>query len=124
MKINRIKEKIISFSRYYMIQEYDSLAHSYTKNAQILPPGSDIIIGREAIKKRWILPKGVQVLLHQVDPIEIEVVGTTAYDIGYYNGKTLRKDGSISEWKGKYLIVWKKVAGEWKIYSDAWNRID
>ena len=28
---------------------------------------------------------------------------------GYYKGKTEQKDGEISSWKGKYLVVWKKV---------------
>lgn len=122
--LNQIRDNITSFSKYYMNKEYDSLALCCTEDAVILPPGADLIKGREAIKQRWILPDGVDILLHQVTPDTIEIVGLTAYDIGYYEGKTKRKDGSISEWKGKYLIVWKKVDGQWKIYADAWNRVD
>ena len=62
-------------------------------------------------------------MLHEVEPTEITIVDNIAYDLGYYNGKTQRKDGSVVTWKGKYLIVWKKVEGEWKIYADAWNDI-
>ena len=60
---------------------------------------------------------------HKITPKEIKVVGNEAYDYGYYEGTTLRANGSESNWKGKYVIIWKKVAGEWKIYLDIWNRI-
>ena len=44
--------------------------------------------------------------------------------MGYYEGKTQRKDGSEISWKGKYVIVWKKEKGDWKIHLDAWNRVE
>lgn len=119
-----IRANIASFSRYYMNKQYDSLALSYTEDAKIMPPGADIISGRSAIKSRWILPEGVDVLMHKVTPIEIEVKGNRAFDMGYYEGTTKRKDGSEVSWKGKYIIVWKKVESDWKIYADVWNRID
>jgi ketosteroid isomerase-like protein len=122
--IIEIANKIIKFSRFYTTENYDSLAASYSFDGVILPPGADIIRGREAIKKRWILPAGVKVPYHKITPIEINVFDDIAYDIGYYEGKTVKKDASEIEWKGKYLIVWKKEEGDWKIYADAWNRIN
>ncbi|MEQ8473545.1 MAG: nuclear transport factor 2 family protein [Marinoscillum sp.] len=119
-----IRKNIESFSRYYMNKQYDSLAMTYTEDAKIMPPGADIISGREAIKLRWILPDGVDVLMHKVTPTEIKILGDHAYDLGYYEGNTRRRDGSEVSWKGKYIIVWKKVQSDWQIYADAWNRID
>lgn len=107
-----------------MNKQYDSLAMTYTEDAKIMPPGADIISGREAIKLRWILPDGVDVLMHKVTPTEIKILGDHAYDLGYYEGNTRRRDGSEVSWKGKYIIVWKKVQSDWQIYADAWNRID
>jgi ketosteroid isomerase-like protein len=43
--------------------------------------------------------------------------------MGYYEGKSLKQDGEEISWKGKYLIVWKKEANDWKMYMDIWNRI-
>ncbi|MAX70942.1 MAG: DUF4440 domain-containing protein [Flavobacteriaceae bacterium] len=123
-EIEKIVENIESFSKYYTSGDYDALANAYCKEATILPPGADIIKGREAIKKRWILPSGVNVPYHKITPIEIKIIDNYAYDIGYYEGKTIRKDKSEVSWKGKYLIVWKKEDGDWKIYSDAWNKIN
>ncbi len=122
--VKQILTNIASFSRFYVNADYESLANSYTSDAKILPPGADIISGREAIKKRWTLPPGVSVSYHKATPTEIKIEGKYAYDIGYYEGTTRQKDGSESSWRGKYLIVWKKERKDWKIYADAWSRID
>ncbi len=62
--------------------------------------------------------------LSQIKPVEIKIIDDYAYDIGYYEGKTIRKDKREVQCKDKYLIVWKKEYGDWKIYSEAWNRIN
>ena len=75
------------------------------------------------IKKRWALDKGTKILSHKITPIEISVVDNIAYDFGYYQG-TSSKNELIDSWKGKYVIIWKKVENDWKIYLDIWNRVD
>jgi len=122
--INKILANIEEFSTHYMNENYDKLAAAYTLDGKILPPGTNIIEGREAIKKRWTLPEDVDIPHHEINPIEIKIVGNHAYDVGYYEGKSKRPDGSISDFKGKYVIVWKKTDGDWKIYLDIWNGIE
>ena len=122
MKI--ITENIKTFSAYYISGNYEALANMYCKDGMILPPDADIIKGREAIKKRWELPEGVSVPYHKTSPTEISINDDWAYDIGYYEGTTIKKNGDEGNFKGKYLIVWKKEEGDWKIYADAWNRIN
>lgn len=122
-EIKSINENIKSFSEYYTSGNYNALANAYCKEGMILPPGAEIIKGRDAIKKRWILPEGIKVPYHKITPIEIKIIEDFAYDIGYYEGTTIRKDKTEVPFKGKYLIVWKKEGGDWKIYADAWNAI-
>lgn len=123
-EIDKIMEVSRAFSSYYMNSEFDSLANVYTADAGILPPKADIIRGREAIKNRWILPEGVTVTHHKATPTELRVIGDFAYDVGYYEGTTRRKDGAEVSWQGKYLIIWQKVDGEWKIHMDVWNSLE
>ena len=123
-EIETILSKIRMFSEAYMSADYDALARMYTEDAMIMPPGAEIISGRSAIKKRWTLPEGIQIKLHKVTPVEIEIVDNTAYDLGTYEGITRRADNTEVAWKGKYIIIWKKVGDDWLIYADAWNRID
>lgn len=123
-EIQKILNNIKNFSDYYMNADYDSLANAYTSDAKILPPGTDIIENRAAIKQQWILPEGVRILHHKITPSEIKIIGEYAYDVGYYEGKTLRANQTETSWKGKYIIIWKKEDGDWKIYLDAWNRVN
>jgi len=122
--IAQIKKNIHQFSTYVMASDYESIANAYTQDGKIMPNGTPIISGKEDIRKRWTLPDGVAISYHKILPEEIKVISDHAYDYGYYEGTTKRKDGTEISWKGKYVIVWKKVDGSWKIYLDIWNRVE
>lgn len=122
--IKTILQNAKDFSRAYVQKDFDALANSYTMDGKILPPGADIITGRKAIKIRWTLPVGVKILEHKITPTEIKIIGDHAYDMGYYEGRTRRKDGSEVSWKGKYIIVWRQINGNWLMHLDIWNNID
>jgi len=119
--IEAILAKSKAFSQFYRAGRVDSMANAYTSDGKIMPPGTDIIEGHEAIKQRWLLPENVKILHHKATPVEIVIIDETAYDAGYYEGTTQKPDKSTVSWTGKYLIVWKKVEGEWKMYYDIWN---
>jgi len=121
--INNILATVKSFSEAYINADYDALTNIYSTDGKIFPDGADIIIGHTAIKKRWTLPKGVKIVSHKVTPKEIKIIDDYAYDYGYYQGSSSNKKGTVTPFKGKYVIVWKKVDGNWKIYLDIWNRI-
>lgn len=121
--IDLILSNIKDFSSAVMNSEYQSIGHAYTDDAKIFPNNREIIKGREAIIGYWTLPKGVQTKYHKITPEEIKIIGTEAYDYGYYEGITIRADGTESSWKGKYVIVWKKINQDWKMYLDIWNGI-
>ncbi len=122
--IDQIKANIEAFSEYVMASDYHNIAASYTKDGKIMPNGTKIIEGYDEIKQRWTLPEGTTTSYHKILPEEINVIGEYAYDYGYYEGATTRADGTRLDWKGKYVIVWKKVDGIWKIYLDIWNRVN
>ncbi|MEO0527795.1 MAG: DUF4440 domain-containing protein [Bacteroidota bacterium] len=111
------------FSKDFMNADYDGMLDIYAEDSKIFPGTSDIIEGLDAIKQRWLLSKDSKILHHEINPIEINFLGNYAYDYGYYNGKTQKPDNSIAEWKGKYVVVWKKYGDTWKMYLDIWNQI-
>lgn len=121
--INAILSNIKSFSAFVMNSDYENIANSYTSDGKIFPNNKRIIAGKNDIKKYWTLPDGVKTSYHKITPSEIKIIGDEAYDYGYYEGATLRKNGTTSNWKGKYVIVWRKIDGEWKIYLDIWNSV-
>lgn len=83
----------------------------------------DILGGQEALKKYWTPKPGSGITYHKVTPLEITIFGDTAHDHGYYEGRSLGPNGEPSTWRGKYVIIWKKVDGTWKMYLDIWNRM-
>ena len=119
--INKILKNTKQFSEYVMTSNYDGIAASYTKDAKISPNNTKILEGKDIIAY-WTLPEDVSITFHKITQSEITVKGKTAYDYGYYEGKTKHKKGT-SSWKGKYVIIWKKVNGDWKMYLDIWNAV-
>ncbi len=122
--IDQILEKANAFSQAFIRGDHDAMTALYTVDAKIFPGKADIIEGHEAIRERWKLPKGQKILFHKITPREINILDDHAYDYGYYVGQTQLEDGKQVSWKGKYVIVWKKIEGEWKMYLDIWNRVE
>ncbi len=122
-EIQQILSEIRLFSEAVMASDYDNIANAYTTDGKIFPNNREIISGRDSIRAYWVLPEGVRTSYHHITPLEIKITGDEAYDYGYYEGTTLRADGTESHWRGKYVIIWRKVDEEWKIYLDIWNRI-
>lgn len=121
--IQTILKNTLDFSKSVMDSDYKKIADSYTKDAKIFPNKNNILEGEDIIDY-WTLPEGISTTYHKITQTEISIIDNTAYDYGYYEGKTKHKDGHISSWKGKYVIVWKKVdGGDWKMYLDIWNKL-
>lgn len=66
--------------------------------------------------------EGVSIKYYKVMFLEIKIIGDFVYDYGYYEGSFSLVKGELL-FKGKYVIVWKKIEGDWKIYLDIWNNI-
>ena len=122
-EINAILSAIDEFSQAYRGREYQKMADAYTQDGKIMPDGVGIIAGHERIATRWRIPEDRSVVKHVVTPLGIKVIEDTAYDHGYYEGATRMPDGSLVRWTGKYVVVWRKEEGKWKMYLDIWNSI-
>lgn len=107
-----------------MREDHEAIAEFYTEDGKIMPNGTKIIEGRSDIAARWKLSEDTDVLHHEINPVEVHIKGDTAYDYGYYNGSTRVGDKEPSHWKGKYVIIWKKVDGKWLMEVDMWNRVN
>jgi uncharacterized protein (TIGR02246 family) len=99
--------------------DFEGVARLYTVDAIALPPGSAMVRGRAAIGTMW---KGMaeQVSNPKITTLEVKRLGPlAAREIGTFSLTT--KGPSPKEVSGKYLVVWERVAGEWKLAADIWN---
>jgi len=99
--------------------DFEGVAQLYTVDAIAFPPGSAMVRGRAAIGRMW---KGMaeQVSNPKVTTLEVKRLSpSAAREIGTFSLTT--KGPSPKEVSGKYLVVWERVQGEWKLAADIWN---
>jgi ketosteroid isomerase-like protein len=95
-----------------------AVAAHYSGAAQAFPPNGDIAKGREAIQKVWKGAMDAGVKAVKLVTLEAEAHGDTAYEVGTY---VLTGEGGKQLDNGKYVVVWKREGGQWKIHRDIWN---
>ena len=94
------------------------MAQLYTSDGQLLPGGSDVVTGHEAIESFWGAVMGMGIATAKLETVELEDHGGTAIEIGRYTLGTA--DGATAD-HGKYLVIWKNEGGTWKLHRDIWN---
>jgi len=94
------------------------VAASYTEDGQVLPPNNDAIAGQQGIRTFWQGAMQMGIKAVKLESIEVEGSGHTAYEVGRY---TLQHEGGQVLDTGKYVVIWKHEAGQWKVHRDIWN---
>ena len=100
-----------------------SAAAMFTDDATVLPPGRAEISGKPQIQMfLGGMAHGVQNLQYTSEGIK-PVGDSGAREVGSFSFKMKgRNGGQAQDVAGKYLIVWERSGGDWKIAADMWNR--
>ncbi len=102
-------------------QNAAAVAQFYTEDATVLPAGADMVKGRDGIQKLWgalIKDNSPNLMLTTVN---VEDYGQAAREIGQFSFDAHGQQGQVSKVEGKYVVVWKKIGGEWRLDTDIWN---
>jgi uncharacterized protein (TIGR02246 family) len=94
------------------------MASLYTADGQLLPTNSDVVSGSAAIQAFWQAAMNMGIKAAKLETVELEGHGDTAHEVGRY---TLYGEGNQLLDQGKYIVIWKRVGGEWKFHRDIWN---
>jgi ketosteroid isomerase-like protein len=94
------------------------VAAAYTADGQVLPPNHDAIAGQQGIRTFWQDAMQMGIKAVTLESLEVEGSGHTAYEVGRY---TLQHEGGQVLDTGKYVVIWKHEAGQWKVHRDIWN---
>ncbi|MGC2199122.1 MAG: SgcJ/EcaC family oxidoreductase [Stellaceae bacterium] len=96
-----------------------AVAAMYAEDAYVLPPGADMVKGRAAIEGFW-RQAAQQMGDAKLTAVDVLALGPdAAREIGTVTLKT--KAQPPQEIAGKYVVVWRKIGGDWKLATDIWN---
>ena len=122
MTTTDIRSDIIACNTHFMDAfgrgDAAGLANLYTVGGQLLPPNSEVVAGRDGIRAFWQGALDAGLTEATLDTVEAESTGETAVEVGRY---TLRAKGGQVADAGKYVVVWKREGGGWKLHRDIWN---
>jgi len=121
-KSEKVREEIGAANDRFMAafeeQDAAAVAALYTKKGQVLPPNSDFVTGREAIQAFWQGAMDMGLRRAELELGEVDGLGKTAVEVSRF---TLYAEGDAVADKGKYMVVWKKKGGDWKLHRDVFN---
>ena len=99
-----------------------AIAALYTKDAIVLPPDAEMIVGsKTGIEALWKESFAQGVKSFKLESVNVERSGDTAVETGRYTGKVAPEGKPEATLAGKYVVVWKKEGGTWKLHRDIWN---
>lgn len=101
--------------------DYEACLNFYAEDAIVHPPNRDPVKGKATIREfhKDVL-HNVESGIGETTRIEISSSGDLAYDIGLSHMVFKSTEGLVEEVQ-KYLIVWKKINGEWKCIAISFN---
>jgi uncharacterized protein (TIGR02246 family) len=94
------------------------VAALYTEQGQLLPPNADFMVGREAIQAFWQGAMDMGIASAKIEILEVEGHGDTAIEVSKY---TLHAADGTELDTGKFIVIWKRVQGEWQLHRDIFN---
>lgn len=115
-------------------RDFAQVAEMFTDDAVMLPPRRGLVRGRGDIQSYWSNAKRLKDLQFQSETVT-PLAGDVARDIGTLRmqlepGRARRQrlaesgegEGSQArEVAGKYVFIWRKLGGNWKLETGIWN---
>jgi ketosteroid isomerase-like protein len=99
-------------------RNFAALNQVYTLDARILPPGADLIEGREKIMGFWqAAVAAMNVQDAKLVSVNAHLAGDSVIEVG--RAKLFLPEGQSAE--VKYVVEWKQEDGAWKWHTDIWN---
>lgn len=109
------------FSEAFARGDFKALAAMYTSDAIAFPPGGEMVKGNEAIGEFWKTTQNSGVKSAALTTVDVGRSGDLAHEVGTVS-LTIRPEGKEpSTAAAKYVVVWKRENGVWKLHRDIWN---
>lgn len=104
-------------------KDVEAILSFYAPGATAAFPNHPPAVGTDSLRSLWksdLAIPGLLSLSWQPDHIELASSGDLASDFGRVYSEWQTPQGVVKS-TDKYLTVWKKIDGGWKVLYDAWN---
>jgi uncharacterized protein (TIGR02246 family) len=118
---SNIRENAANFSAYVNRGDASAIANLYAEDAMFMAPNAPAARGRSNIRQVWtgVLGSGRPELTLTTDSVTQS--GDLAVEVGRYQFGMTPTGGATMRDTGKYVVVWKRVNGQWQIADDIYN---
>jgi len=103
----------------------DKIIGFFTTEAVQMKPNTQIFIGLQAIRKERESFFTDTTLLHKTYSSKIDIIEVSASgDLAYVRGSdrmTIKTPNGPVDDMSKWIDIWKKIDGQWKVVVNIWN---
>ena len=117
-----IRAQVDRWQQLVKAKDASGISEIYAEDGAVMPPNAPIGKGRAAIQETWasmMRAPGFDLTINP-EQILISSSGDMALDRGNYT-LTVAPAGTTQTDTGKYVVVWRKIGGDWKAAADIFN---
>jgi ketosteroid isomerase-like protein len=97
----------------------DELVDLYASDAMVIRPNVPLVRSAGAIRELLFSQLEAGLGEVQMEPLRVEILGEIAYEVGRCTMLVPTATGKRREERGKYVLLFGRQAGEWKILVDS-----
>jgi uncharacterized protein (TIGR02246 family) len=117
-KVNRMFEDAVR------AKDPDRIASLYTGNAMVLPPDGPVVRGQDGVRQLWTsVIKDMGLRDVTLKTIDLDVQDDSACEVGQATLTLEPPGGQRATVNVKYVVVWRRFSGEWRLHRDIWNTV-
>ncbi|MBL6614702.1 MAG: nuclear transport factor 2 family protein [Reyranella sp.] len=121
MSAREIEAAHRAFAEAAVRHDLEGISSVFADDAVIMPPDSEMVMGRDAILRHWkgAFDGGLSGL--EIHPTDIQIIGDVAIEIGHASLSMAPAGAAAIDINVKYIEIWKKVRGQWRVSRGMWN---
>jgi len=119
----QIRQADLALLRAEEQRDLDAVMDLIAPHAVFQPPGYSPIVGHEAIRQ-FYATQWFKLPFIEISGTPETIVAGSSGDLAYFDGRSqmvVEISGERTVAAGKYLGVWQKISGKWKLAAISWS---
>ena len=119
-KFNELNKK---FSKMMLDNDLEGMLSYYSENPISMPSYQPMLRSLDAMREshKQQHEMGMKITAFELTATDVIVEGNIAVEIGTYTISMDMEEMGAMDDHGKYMNVWEKQGGDWKLRADMWN---